>query len=510
MSSNIQGSKSLNYNKVAIPGYSPEQGTSIDPTGDTMQHLSIQEISGKRGAADVVIHGLTNVSMGLIVESGSTQRLIRSTAHGAQLGWVMRPSNGPSISQEISIVGIIDANNFAISTLFPISIGNTFDLLKYVTPLYGADGSLTVSSGAIQYTRNAVTTLVSEDTVTPANSRPMPVKMMTSTGTQVDVATLANQNATNTKLDTVISQTLVAKNTGVMDANTQRVTLATDGPGVANLSAIAASTASADTKTPALGQALAAASTPVVLTAAQITTLTPVAAITGFALESTQSSGNTLLGIVTETAPASDTASSGLNGRLQRIAQRLTSLIGLLPSALGSQTSASSLSVVNSVDDIARLGIITETAPASDTDSSGLNGRLQRIAQRITSLIALFPTALGTGVSSTAFRVVLASDQAAIAARDPINVTGTVVNTALTATTASLASAPGSTVGFILQAPSSNTDSIRFAIGTTASTTVGMLLEPGRDTGYLPIGANISVCATVSGTNAFALQWIGA
>lgn len=39
-----------------------------------------------------------------------------------------------------------------------------------------------------------------------------------------------------------------------------------------------------------------------------------------------------------------------------------------------------------------KTGSLTETAPASDTASSGLNGRLQRIAQRITSLI----TALGT------------------------------------------------------------------------------------------------------------------
>lgn len=33
-------------------------------------------------------------------------------------------------------------------------------------------------------------------------------------------------------------------------------------------------------------------------------------------------------------------------------------------------------------------GALTETAPATDTASSGLNGRLQRIAQRLTSLIA--------------------------------------------------------------------------------------------------------------------------
>lgn len=44
---------------------------------------------------------------------------------------------------------------------------------------------------------------------------------------------------------------------------------------------------------------------------------------------------NTLVGATSETAPATDIATSGLNGRLQRIAQRLTSIIALLPAALG-------------------------------------------------------------------------------------------------------------------------------------------------------------------------------
>lgn len=49
------------------------------------------------------------------------------------------------------------------------------------------------------------------------------------------------------------------------------------------------------------------------------------------------------------------------------------------------------------------IGAVSETAPASDTASSGLNGRLQRIAQRITALIALIPTALtGSGNFKTA------------------------------------------------------------------------------------------------------------
>ncbi len=122
------------------------------------------------------------------------------------------------------------------------------------------------------------------------------------------------------------------------------------------------------------------------------------------------------LGSLTETAPASDTASSGLNGRLQRIAQRLTSLIATQPTALGQTTKHGSFAVVIASDDDVqgKLGSLTETAPATDTASSGLNGRLQRIAQRLTSLIGLFPTGLGQTTMSASFPVVIASNQSAI------------------------------------------------------------------------------------------------
>jgi hypothetical protein len=112
----------------------------------------------------------------------------------------------------------------------------------------------------------------------------------------------------------------------------------------------------------------------------------------------------TLNGAVTEAAPATDTASSGLNGRLQRIAQRLTSLIALLPSALvsgrldvnvGATVTPANVALDATVTTTnTEIGGLTEAAPASDTASSGLNGRLQRVAQRITSLIALLPSAL--------------------------------------------------------------------------------------------------------------------
>lgn len=75
---------------------------------------------------------------------------------------------------------------------------------------------------------------------------------------------------------------------------------------------------------------------------------------------------------------------------------------------LGSGSAATSVSVTDSTEDVARIGVVTETAPATDTASSGLNGRLQRIAQRLTSLIALVPASLGRKSSAASFAVVQA------------------------------------------------------------------------------------------------------
>lgn len=69
-----------------------------------------------------------------------------------------------------------------------------------------------------------------------------------------------------------------------------------------------------------------------------------------------------------------------------------------LPLPIGAATEATLAGVLTTTDFDTKTGSLTETAPASDTASSGLNGRLQRIAQRLTSLIALLPAALtGSG-----------------------------------------------------------------------------------------------------------------
>lgn len=89
------------------------------------------------------------------------------------------------------------------------------------------------------------------------------------------------------------------------------------------------------------------------------TKLTDNATQTTLATRLSESDFDTKIGSLTETAPATDTASSGLNGRLQRLAQRLTSIIALLPGSLGQKARAASLAVTLSTEDITALTPIT-------------------------------------------------------------------------------------------------------------------------------------------------------
>ena len=108
---------------------------------------------------------------------------------------------------------------------------------------------------------------------------------------------------------------------------------------------------------------------------------------------------------------ASPTANTVLD-RLKAIATALAGTLtigGSVTANAGTNLNTSAL--LTEADFDTKTGSLTETAPGSDTASSGLNGRLQRIAQRITSLIALLPASLGQKTMANSLAVTLASDQ---------------------------------------------------------------------------------------------------
>lgn len=118
-------------------------------------------------------------------------------------------------------------------------------------------------------------------------------------------------------------------------------------------------------KIPSLGQALAAASVPVVLTAAQLTTLTPPAAITGFATETTLASIKDTSGIkkITDALPAG----TNLIGKfgIDQVTANANEVVTKTGSVTNATLSAETTKVIGTVNVAASQTIAVTQATAS-------------------------------------------------------------------------------------------------------------------------------------------------
>jgi hypothetical protein len=91
----------------------------------------------------------------------------------------------------------------------------------------------------------------------------------------------------------------------------------------------------------------------------------------------------------------------------------------------------------------------------------------------------------------------------------PVNSNGSASNsTTIGSGSATSFSPPANAVGFILEADDTNTVNLRWAAGTTATASVGLLMEPGRDTGFVPVAVTVSVIAVSGSAQAVGIQWI--
>lgn len=220
------------------------------------------------------------------------------------------------------------------------------------------------------------------------------------------------------------------------------------------------SVASIDTKTPALGQALAAASVPVILPAATITTITPPAAITGFALES----GGNLTTIAGKDF-ATQTTLAAINSKMVTgtdIGDVTINNAGGA-AAVNIQDGGNSITVDGSVTLGANSGVdIGKLTANQSVNVAQING--------VTTLMGAGNT--GTGSQ----RVTIASDQAAVASKAAIN---TYVDGSLV------------TLGAKADAKSTATD-------TTAVTAMSVLKQISASV-QLPPGGNIAHDSADSG-----------
>lgn len=113
---------------------------------------------------------------------------------------------------------------------------------------------------------------------------------------------------------------------------------------------------------------------------------------------------------------------------------------------------------------------------------------------------------LGSKLSASSMPVVIASDQAPIQIKAPINTNGAFGQVTASGT-ASNFTAPSNTVSVIIQGDANNTDCVRWSFGGNPTATSGMVLQPGQDTGEIKAAATVFFIAC-SGSQKLNVQWI--
>lgn len=93
----------------------------------------------------------------------------------------------------------------------------------------------------------------------------------------------------------------------------------------------------------------------------------------GLATAANQTTTNTSIGATNETAASTDTATSGLNGRLQRIAQRLTALLALDPGKCSNPWITTIDTTSGADTSLALTGCVSETCKRVVVDNVGSN-----------------------------------------------------------------------------------------------------------------------------------------
>ncbi len=220
-------------------------------------------------------------------------------------------------------------------------------------------------------------------------------------------------------------------------------------------------------------------------------------------------SGN-LFALPLPSGASTETTLAALNGKFGSLGQK--TMAGSAPVTFASDQSILPVSVASLP---LPAGAATAANQATEIASlASIDGKLvDNFGSETTGLRTAAQIGNATGAAdfnagnkgAQTLRVVIASDQSTIPVSSGGNSNGSNVDT--TVSTVATITAPANTVGFILMNLDTSSANIRYRIGATATSSSGQQLQPGRDTGYIPCAANISICAE-SGTQNYNIQWI--
>lgn len=169
--------------------------------GDEVAYATVEPIRAEQHGASIVAHQFVRLVGSDAAEAASAERDIKATAHAALKGDVIRVTSGTYSGREVKVRSVGTDNIYLVDKI-TLANTDTFEIYRHKYPTVTAAGLLETTatlSGAIQYDLNGSDVEVHMDTGTPANSRPLPVQYLNSSGvrtnlaTETTVATLATQ-----------------------------------------------------------------------------------------------------------------------------------------------------------------------------------------------------------------------------------------------------------------------------------------------------------------------------
>jgi hypothetical protein len=131
-----------------------------------------------------------------------------------------------------------------------------------------------------------------------------------------------------------------------------------------------------------------------------------------------------------------------------------------------------------------------------------------------TNVITVKAASTAPVATDTAEVVAISPNTPAIGTKQPVNANGSLSSRQTVTSSESSVVAPANAVGVIVECESVNVDNLRWGFSSSSSailsSTLGMLCEPGRDTGVLPFGAGtyVHLISTGAGSDYADIQWV--
>lgn len=225
-------------------------------------HVTGTPVGEGKWAQDVrAITTFSTIGSDTVDSFDASANTITAASHAAKIGDRIRFTSGALNTLEFSVYAVT-TNTIVVGEDFSTgpSAADAFSILRPTSQAVSAGGGTTA---ALTFTYDGADQVVTEDTGTPANNRPLPVKL---TGLDGDVVI----NSSNLNLEVQLDHdsanpdsVRIGDGTETANVNASNELQVADDTARTSLATIAGDTTSLDTKVPAQGAALTAASLPV-------------------------------------------------------------------------------------------------------------------------------------------------------------------------------------------------------------------------------------------------------